>query len=58
MKIECVENDTLLFRLMADPMCRIFDTRDNRIDAVYEESGLGGRRVYNMLYDMIQDWFE
>ena len=58
MKIECVENETLLFRLTADPMCRIFDTRDNRIYTVYEESGLGGHKFYNMLYDMIQDWFE
>lgn len=62
MQIECVENDVLLFRIAADPMCRIFDIKDNRIDTVYEtnnvESGFSGHKFYNMLYDMIQDWFE
>ena len=62
MQIECIENDTLLFRIAADPMCRIFDIKENRIDTVYEtnnaESGFSGHGFYNMLYDMIQDWFE
>lgn len=62
MQIECVENDVLLFRIAADPMCRIFDIKDNRIDTVYEtnnvESGFSGHKFYNMLYDKIQDWFE